>query len=74
MSIIIVTIFLNVWNVFKNTPSEAVCESIGSVIGNHLHNRNVQAENLMFQEIFITWKRPDVHNGETFKECPESIF
>ena len=37
---------------YLKIPSEVICESIDSVIGNHLHNRSVQAENLS-KEVFF---------------------
>lgn len=42
--------------------SECVCESVGSVIGNHIHNRTIKAENL-FHEVFISWNGPPVHKA-----------
>lgn len=42
--------------------SEGVCESIGSVIGNHLHNRNIGFDSL-FEEVFISWNGPPLHEA-----------
>jgi len=39
-------ILLYVYENYLKIASEAICESIGTVTGNHLHNRNVKAENL----------------------------
>lgn len=46
------------------SPSKAICESLGFVIGNHLHNRNVKAEKLS-KAVFISWNGPDLHICET---------
>ena len=49
--------------------SEAVCESIGSVIENHLHNRNIKYDSLL-QEVFTSWNGSPVHNTSGFfKVC-----
>lgn len=61
-------------NVYQNIPeifcvlencmkicSDAVCESIGSVIGNHLHNRHIKYDCLF--QVFISWNGPTVHNA-----------
>lgn len=43
--------------------SECVCESVGSVIGNHISNRTLKSDNL-FHEVFISWNGPPVHKAE----------
>lgn len=54
--------------------SEAVCESVGSVIGNHLHNRNIQFDTL-FHEVFISWNGPPVHKAsQLLKESLDRHF
>lgn len=40
--------------------SECVCESGGSVIGNHIYSRAIKADNL-FHEAFISWNGSPVH-------------
>lgn len=42
--------------------SECVCESVGSVIGNHIQNRNLKSNNL-FHEVFISWNGPPIHKA-----------
>ena len=53
--------FLYVLENFLKICSYCICESTdGSVIGNHLHNRNVKSDSFL-RKLFISWNGLPIH-------------